>query len=132
MRLRILELDADLLVRKATIHCDVNGTRTRIEVTTQGTIEKDGLLLAASGRFQRYREPSAAQRERGIMASSKHAENNGCSMQFVSIILNLSDQQYGEMSRFEIEPLMQVDDYVRDIHGTGVRQDDGTVIVRRR
>ena len=47
--------------------------------------------------------------------------------EFTGLETALGEGRYAELTAFDIEPLMQVDDYVRDLHGTGVAAEDGSV-----
>ena len=55
--------------------------------------------------------------------------NRGYRVEFNSVEQNLSDEQYGKLTEFNIEPRMQVTDSVNNIRGTAVAQEDGSVIV---
>ena len=52
--------------------------------------------------------------------------------EFADLDIGLSDDRYGELTAFEIQPLMQVDDFAHDRHGTGVLADDGSVVLECR
>ncbi len=105
-----IELDEAGLVRKATIDSDVKGHHTQFEVKSSGSVRRGGLILAESGTFKR-------------------SGQNEFLVEFKSITTNLSDGQYARLAEFRIEPLMQVDDEVNGIHGTGAKRGDGSVYV---
>jgi protocatechuate 3,4-dioxygenase beta subunit len=53
-------------------------------------------------------------------------------VEFKGLAANLSDEQYAKLAEFKIEPLMQVDDEVSGVHGTGAKREDGSVYIEER
>lgn len=120
-----IELDGALLVRKAIIRSNVNGHHTRFEILTKDTVRQKDLVLARSGSFLRTWQPTREQREGGAQPRNEQDFH----VEFSSLELNLSDERYLQLTEFRIQPLMQVDDEVNNVHGTAVAQDDGSVLV---
>jgi hypothetical protein len=120
-----IELDENDLVRKAVIRSDVNGHHTQIESTSKGTVCQGELSLAQSGSYRRG-SPWPEQRPK----DSPWEYQNDFRLEFRSATLNLSDEQYEKLAEFKIEPLMQVDDEVNGVRGTGAIRDDGRVYVK--
>lgn len=121
-----IELDKDYLVRNAVINANVKGNHTRFIVATQGAVPNAGLSLASSGSFQRIWQPSQPQLAKG----TKLKINEDFKVEFKKLTLHLSNDQYTQLTTFKIEPLMQVEDSVNNIHGTGMKRADGTIYIK--
>lgn len=115
-----IEVDVDGVVRKATINCDVKGNRTRFVTTSQGTIKRGGFRIAKRGHFERHHIRNQA----NVLKKFD--------VELVSVITGIDDKQFEELSRFDLKPLMQYDDFVEDKHGTCLELDDGTIAVKLR
>lgn len=121
-----MELDKDYLVRNAVINANVKGNHTRFIVGTKGTVSNAGLSLASSGSFQRIWQPSQQQSAKG----TKPKIIEDFKVEFKKLTLHLSNDQYTQLTTFKIEPLMQVEDSVNNIHGTGMKRADGTIYIK--
>ncbi len=94
-----LLVDSNYLVRKATIDADVNGHRTRFEVTTEGTRTVGDVAIALKGKFRRTNPD--------YKHHSKNA-NDDIQSEFREVSAPLTAEQYKEFATIPEEPLMQV------------------------
>jgi hypothetical protein len=103
-----IELSDDLLVRRAQIDCDVQGLRTRFEVTTEGTIERQGFLFARTGHFRQMTMVGNEDR-------TKHSAPHGIeefSARFDDARFPLSDDEYKALTLMEMSPGSEVRDSI--------------------
>ena len=124
-----IELDGTHMVRKALIRSNVRGNRTHFEVQTEGTVQQDGLVLAQRGSFKRIAQGTTKLQARSTW---RPQVTDDFRVEFISVDQNLSDEQYKTLTEFKVEPLMQINDRVNNISGTGVLQSDGSVVVEQR
>ena len=101
-----IEMGDDLIVRKATIDCDVEGNLTRYEATTEGAIERQGFVFARTGHFRRI----ALGLKQARLAEPKVTEE--FSAQFDDARFRLADGEYTFLIRMEVTPGTQVTDYL--------------------
>jgi len=101
-----IELGNDLLVRKATIDCDVQGNLTHYEVTTEGSIKQLGFVFARTGHFKRI---ALGLKDARLAEPSVTKE---FSAQFADVRFHLKDGEYTFLIRMEITPGTQVNDYI--------------------
>lgn len=121
-----IEVDRHGLVRNATIDCDVKGNKTRFVTTSEGLVKSGGLKLAKRGHFERLRVP------RPVKVDQRPTVSQEYDLELVSIATGIDDKLFEELSRFDLEPLMQYDDFVGKVNGTCIEQADGTVALRLR
>ena len=112
----VAELDSRYLVRAATVEGTVGVMRWQLTSTSEGNVERSELRMARSGTYCRLLQNT------GKAVPTWRVE-------FERIETNLSDARFSELTAFPIEPMMQVNDDVHKIEGTGVRQPDGSVKV---
>jgi hypothetical protein len=105
-----LLVDDRYLVRQATIESNVKGNRTRFEVTTEGTVKSGSFELAKTGSFKRI--ALGMEVEGKLLGKPKTV--NEFRTQFKAIHENLSDDAYRKLVAMDMEPGMQVIDYVAD------------------
>ena len=110
----VILLDGDRLVRKATIDLRSGKWLIRREITTKGTVVQGGLKLAKSGTYRQLVSVRGAEDKTG-----EPIVKRDFAVRLRAVETNLTQERIGELSKFEIEPLMQVSDTIRGIRGTG-------------
>jgi len=107
-----LELDEDLVVRRASILSDVKGSITGFEVTTVETVTYKAMKLARKGTFGRF--------DGGITwldgrTEGKRGSGNEVSISHEDLRTQLSDENYEALTDFPREPGMQVNDKIAGV-----------------
>jgi len=103
-----IELGDDLLVKRATIDCDVAGNLSHFEVTTEGVVDRQGFVFARSGHFRRL----ALGIKKDDKPAAKPSVDKEFSAQFVDVKFNLKDDEYKTFIKMEITPGTQVWDEI--------------------
>jgi hypothetical protein len=122
----VIEVDKHGIVRAATINCDVRGNRTRFEVTSEGLVEQNGITLAKRGHFRRLHVPSPEKKD------AKPSVSKDFRLELVEVETGIGPMRAGKLMRFELLPLMQYNNDVDNLHGTGIKLEDGTIALKAR
>jgi len=107
-----LELDEDLVVRRASILSDVKGSITGFEVTTAGTVTHKAIKLARTGSFSRFGGGVTWLDGR---TEGKRVPINEVSITHEDLTIQLSDESYEALIDFPREPGMQVNDKIAGV-----------------
>ena len=121
-----IELDKHGIVRKATINCNVRGNLTRFEVTSEGIVELDGLTLAKRGHFRRLHVPPPEKN------GAKSSVSKDFRLELVEVETGIGPMRAEKLMRFDLLPLMQYNNDVDNLHGTGIELEDGTIALKTR
>ena len=109
-----IAVDDNYIVRRAVIDSNVHGNLTRFEVTTQGTVERKGFVLAETGHF--VRRWMGMYRDGKKVGPPKVKKEFYC--RFKDIVPNLSDEQYESLTKMEATPGTYVMDHVANLNYT--------------
>jgi hypothetical protein len=109
-----IAVDDNYIVRRAVIDSNVHGNLTRFEVTTQGTVERKGFVVAETGHF--VRRWMGMYRDGKKVGRPKVKKEFYC--RFKDIVPNLSDEQYESLTKMEATPGTYVMDHVANLNYT--------------
>ena len=103
----VIELGDDLVVKKAEIDHDSNGYRTHCEITTEGTVDRDGFAFARTGHFK-FAAITKEGRKMGLEPSVMEEFRS----RFAAVKFHLRDDVYETLAKIEITPGTLVRDYI--------------------
>ncbi len=103
----VIELDDDLVVKKAEIDHDSNGYRTHCEITTEGTVDRDGFAFARTGHFK-----FVATTKEGRKMGYEPSVMEEFRTRFAAVKFHLRDDVYETLAKIEITPGTLVRDYI--------------------
>lgn len=106
-----LEIDRDLVVRKAMIHSDIEGNQHDFETNAVGTFVQSGLpVLAASGRFRK--RWLGTMREGQLVGKPRDKDVIG--IQLAVLEHPVTDVEFDRLTTFNVDEQTAVRDVTRD------------------
>ncbi len=103
-----IELDDDLVVKKAEIDTNTREKLSHFEIRTEGKVERAGFVFAKTGHFKRV---SLGIRREGRLQGEPHVVKE-FSTTFGDVKFHLNDAQYESLVEMEIPRNSQVNDFV--------------------
>ena len=109
-----IELGDDLLVKKARIDCNVDGNLTHFDVDTDGAVERNGFTFAATGHFRRTWMGNVNKTKYPKLRDTSPRVDKEFSSHFDDARFHLPDAEYQAFIKFEIAPVTQVNDSIKN------------------